>query len=135
MKKQVLVTVGTTKFEDLIINLDNEKFYRMLDEKGFDTVFYQIGSGEYSPTKWEKMNLINLKVNVVRLAPKFEEIIKDSEYIITHCGAGSLLESLKNKKKVIGVINEKLMDNHQMELASQLLKDEYIYLVTKIPKI
>jgi beta-1,4-N-acetylglucosaminyltransferase len=135
MNKQVLVTVGTTKFEDLIINLDNEKFYQLLDEKGYTTIFFQIGSGEYTPSKWENMKLNNLKVKVVRLAPKFEEIIKESEYIITHCGAGSLLESLKNKKKVIGVINEKLMDNHQLELASQLLKDDYIYLVTKINNI
>jgi UDP-N-acetylglucosamine transferase subunit ALG13 len=41
----------------------------------------------------------------------------DSELIISHCGAGSILEILTLQKSSIGVINEDLMDNHQRELA------------------
>ena len=135
MNKQILVTVGTTKFEELIRYLDNDQFYLILDSNGFNTIIFQIGYGEYTPSKFQKLSLKNLKVKVITLVPMFENIINESEYIITHCGAGSLLESLKNKKKVVGVINDKLMDNHQIELASQLLEENYIFLNTKLDNL
>lgn len=135
MDKQVLVTVGTTKFEDLIINLDKPKFYQLLDSFGFSNLVIQIGQGEHIPSAFTSLQLKKLKVEVVKLIPNFENVIKQSDFVITHCGAGSLLESLKNKKKVIGIINEKLMDNHQIELASQLKEDGYIGLVTKVENV
>ncbi len=53
-----------------------------------------------------------------------EPIINESELVISHCGAGILLECLKSKKNKekgknnsigttnIGVINDSLMNNH-----------------------
>ena len=63
------------------------------------------------------------------LLQNFESIIKDSDYIISHAGAGIILESLKNKKKVFVVVNDVLMDNHQVELAFSLEKDNYVFYV------
>jgi len=37
-----------------------------------------------------------------------------------------LLECLRLGKKVIGVINERLMDNHQLEILDALEKDSYM---------
>ena len=135
MNKQILVTVGTTKFEDLIGQLDNESFYKNLDVNGFTSLIFQIGNGEYIPCKYELLKLNGLKVKIVKFLPMFEDVIKESEYIISHCGAGSLLEGLKNKKNVIAVINDKLMDNHQSELAFQLYKENYILLIKKLDNI
>ena len=45
-------------------------------------------------------------------------------------GAGSVLESLQAGRPLIVVINELLMDNHQMELASQLAEDGHLCYAT-----
>ena len=39
---------------------------------------------------------------------------------ISHCGAGTLIETLRGGATAIAVVNETLMDNHQSELADEL---------------
>jgi UDP-N-acetylglucosamine transferase subunit ALG13 len=41
-------------------------------------------------------------------------------------GSGSILESLRLHKQLIVVVNEKLLDNHQDELACALEKQGYL---------
>ena len=65
----------------------------------------------------------------------FENVIKSSELIISHGGAGIILESLRNKKKVIVCVNDLLMDNHQVELASSLDKEGYVRYAKKLENI
>ena len=40
-EKQILITVGTTKFENLIKAIDNEKFYEMIINNGFTKIIKQ----------------------------------------------------------------------------------------------
>ena len=127
--KQILITVGTTKFENLIEAIDNEEFYYFFDNLNFDKMIIQKGKGEYIPNKFLNLKLENLKIEIYEILPNFEQIIKNSEYIISHGGAGIILESLKNKKKLFVAVNDTLMDNHQIELASSLEKDNYIYYI------
>ena len=131
MTKQILITVGTTKFEKLIKSIDEESFYHFFDNQKFDRMIIQKGYGEYIPDKFKNLKLENLKVEVHNLLNNFENVINESEYVISHAGAGIILESLKNKKKVFVVVNDTLMDNHQIELAEALCKDDYIFYVKK----
>jgi beta-1,4-N-acetylglucosaminyltransferase len=130
-ERQFLVTVGTTKFENLIKVIDQEEFYEFLDEKGFKKMIIQKGYGDYIPVKFQNLKLNNLKVEVSCLLTDFEKIIETSEYIISHGGAGNVLEALKYKKKLFVVVNDLLMDNHQIELAESLFKDNYIFNIKK----
>ena len=129
MNKQILITVGTTKFEKLIKSIDEESFYYFFDTLKFTKMIIQKGKGEYIPSKFLNIKLENLKVEVHELLPNFEGIIKESDYIISHAGAGIILESLNNKKKVFVVVNDVLMDNHQTELAFALEKDNYVFYI------
>lgn len=47
-------------------------------------------------------------------------------FSVSPVGAGSCLETLEEGKPLIVVINEKLMDNHQLELAKQLHRDGHV---------
>lgn len=52
--------------------------------------------------------------------------MKKADLIISHSGSGSLFEALALKKKVIAVVNDTLMDNHQLEIAEELHKRQHI---------
>lgn len=56
--------------------------------------------------------------------------MQSADLVISHAGAGSILEALEKRKNLIVVINNRLMDNHQVELAKQLHKNEYLYYCT-----
>ena len=125
-EKQLLITVGTTKFENLIKAIDNEKFYEMIINNGFTKIIIQKGYGEYIPQKYKQYEN-KIKIQISEILNNFENIIKSSELIVSHGGAGIILESLKNKRKVIVCVNDELMDNHQIELASSLHENGYVF--------
>ena len=133
-EKQILVTVGTTKFENLIKAIDNEKFYEIIIDKGFKKIIIQKGYGEYIPQNHKKFES-KINIQISEILNNFENIIKSSELIISHGGAGIILESLKNKRKVIVCVNDELMDNHQIELASSLHENGYVYYCKNLSNI
>jgi beta-1,4-N-acetylglucosaminyltransferase len=134
-EKQFLVTVGTTKFENLIKCIDTEEFYKLLDDHKFTKLIIQKGFGEYIPSKFKDLKLQNLQVQVEQLLSNFDVIIKNSNYIISHGGAGNVLEALQNKNKLFVVVNDLLMDNHQVELAESLSKDNYVFYVKNCQEV
>ena len=133
-EKQILVTDGTTKFEKLSKAIDNEKFYEMIINKGFKKIIIQKGYGEYIPSNYKKYES-KIAIQISEILNNFENIIKSSELIISHGGAGIILESLKNKRKVIVCVNDELMDNHQIELATSLHENGYVYYCKNLANI
>jgi len=52
--------------------------------------------------------------------PSLEAEMRASDLVITHAGAGSIFECLAVEKPCLVVVNERLMGNHQAELAEAL---------------
>ena len=130
-KRNVFVTVGTTSFDALVEAMDSEELIQALIEKGYDSLTIQRGRGAYVPkhvvsaTSTSSRSSTSarrtfFKVDVVEFLPSLDGVLKDASLVISHAGAGSVFESLSLGKPTLVVVNESLMDNHQVELAETL---------------
>ena len=102
--------------------------------QGFGRLVLQIGNtGTYVPHRLlppgqeTGMHSSGLQVEVFSLVPSLAEYITCADLIVSHAGAGSLFEALRAGKKILAVPNGGLMDNHQVELASELAARKFLF--------
>ncbi|KAL1526792.1 hypothetical protein AB1Y20_015488 [Prymnesium parvum] len=112
----VFVTVGTTQFDLLIQKMLSEEVLDLLSKQGYTTLRLQVGRGSEPlvPTK------APLSIDWYRFKPSLEEDMAGASLLISHAGAGSILEGMRLRSRMIVVVNDALMDNHQTELADEL---------------
>ncbi|XP_067852845.1 putative bifunctional UDP-N-acetylglucosamine transferase and deubiquitinase ALG13 [Heptranchias perlo] len=125
--ESVFVTVGTTSFDELIEDVSSERVTRILQELGCRKLILQIGRGSVEP---KPLVGPNFTLEVFRFKDSIADNIQNATLVISHAGAGSCLETLEAGKPLIVVINEKLMNNHQLELAKQLHHDGHLLYCT-----
>lgn len=123
--KNIFVTVGTTQFNDLINTLATPDVSKTLKSLGCENLTLQIGNGE--EVDFLLPELKGIKIELYRLKPTIIDDIKSADLVISHAGAGSIIETLTAEKPLVVVVNELLMNNHQTELAEQLFEDEYLF--------
>jgi beta-1,4-N-acetylglucosaminyltransferase len=59
--------------------------------------------------------------------------MRNADLIIGHAGAGTCMEALSFGKPLLVVVNNKLLHNHQIELAERLANDQYC-LIARSPE-
>eukprot|EP00076_Gallus_gallus_P015173 XP_015134150.1 putative bifunctional UDP-N-acetylglucosamine transferase and deubiquitinase ALG13 [Gallus gallus] len=121
--KTVFVTVGTTSFDELIAAVSSPAAEQVLRSRGCRQLVLQIGRGALQPAPQYGPAFVR---DVFRFKESLAEDLRRADLVISHAGAGSCLETLEEGKPLLVVINEKLMDNHQLELARQLHKDGHV---------
>ncbi|XP_053487490.1 UDP-N-acetylglucosamine transferase subunit ALG13 homolog [Ictalurus furcatus] len=125
--KTVFVTVGTTSFDDLIVSLTSEEVVKALIHRGYTDLVLQFGRGSFIP---DAHSCPGLRLEAFRFKESIAENIQSADVVISHAGAGSCLEVLGAGKPLLVVVNDKLMDNHQLELAKQLQADGHLLYCT-----
>lgn len=125
--KTVFVTVGTTCFDDLISSMTSAEVLKVLVDRGYTDVVLQVGRGSSVP---DPQSCPGLRLEAFRFKESIAENIQQADLVISHAGAGSCLEALGAGKPLLVVVNDKLMDNHQLELAKQLQADSHLLYCT-----
>lgn len=133
----MFVTVGSTKFDDLVERILSDDTVNQIVELGFTKLILQVGSSQYDSKKVEQLREVSSKdtsqklvIELYNYKDSIDEDIERSDVIVGHAGAGTCLETLRNGKRLLIVVNEKLMGNHQSELADQLSRDNYVVQTT-----
>ena len=154
-QKTVFVTVGTTKFDELIKGTTSDVALEWMVSQGYTHLIVQYGSGrepmipkQYkskSTTKEKHCTSPNnprgisdggsvayLSITTYRFRPSLHNDMERSDLIISHAGAGTVMEVLRfpKTKKMIVVINTNLMDNHQTELATAMSQRGHLFVVS-----
>lgn len=117
----IFVTVGSQKFQfnRLLIKLDELVKYGIIEQK----IFAQIGNSDYIPQQYSFKHFLDKK--------EFVDIIKECDIVITHGGTGTIINAIKQGKKVIAIPRlvqyGEHVDNHQIQLIEQFTKRNFIY--------
>lgn len=144
--KRIFVTVGTTKFPKLVDTLTQKDILNTLIALQCEFVQIQTGN-DFSSVHLDPEITLSSKLTqnndsfLLEIENKmtlkydkyfddFEKQLDNCDLVISHAGAGTCLEVLHKKKPLVVVINEDLMDNHQIELAEELQKNGYLFYST-----
>ncbi|EKX37417.1 hypothetical protein GUITHDRAFT_43756, partial [Guillardia theta CCMP2712] len=101
------VTVGTTKFDELV------------EARATPVARGRLRVAVYEAREEEHSSLPS-SLFCLQYKPSLQEDMAAADLIVSHAGAGSVMESLRMGKKLVVVANQALMDNHQMELADAM---------------
>ncbi len=101
-----------------------------LRKAGYTKLVLQIGTGSVEPLNLVKHATHDFAVEYFKFSHTFKDVIQTAGLVISHAGAGTILEVLRMPSpapKLLVVVNTKLMDNHQLELAEALSQGSYLF--------
>lgn len=149
--KTIFVTTGATvTFPALIRAVLQRDFIKSVEELGYSKLSLQYGKGEDGIKLFKRIlkNELSLEIRLTRNTEGIEvyesqykdgfivegfafsnninKEISSADLVISHSGTGSILDSLRLRKKLIVVVNVNLMDNHQLEIAGELEKGGFL---------
>jgi beta-1,4-N-acetylglucosaminyltransferase len=129
MGKCAFVTVGTTQFDLLIESIfqDDAKVLRTLvDCLDIDKIILQTGSSQIATLLSFHVD-IPIVIEHYQYKDSIENDIRQADLVISHAGAGTILQTLEAQKPLLVVVNEKLMNNHQLEIAHEMEQQGYLF--------
>lgn len=125
----ILVTLGT---QDKPFTRLLEAVQKQIDNGNIkDEVVVQAGY-----TKFESKNM---KIYELIEYEKFDKLVKDCDILITHGGVASILNGIKNEKKVIAAARLKEFgehtNDHQLQIISDFYKKGYLLALDDFDKL
>ena len=126
----VLVTVGSTVHDDLLQAIDCAEFLEAVQGLGFRKVRVQHGATVHQLRHLRPGPVGGVDVRCFAYDPDVPRMIAEAGLVVSHAGAGSILDALCSGARMVVVPNERLMNNHQVQLAQALAAPERRYVVS-----
>ena len=123
----LFVTVGSTRFDDLISRIVSRDWLEEISELGFSRLILQVGQSVYDWNEFNRQKKAlshRMELELYDYKSSIAEDIERADLVVGHAGAGTCLEVLRAKKNLLIVVNDSLMDNHQDELAEELVNQD-----------
>ncbi|KDQ60751.1 glycosyltransferase family 1 protein [Jaapia argillacea MUCL 33604] len=121
---RVLVTVGSTDFDPLVLTVIWQPVLVNLIARGYDKVIIQCGNSAVDFGRPVESGLSfrkdGMDIEVWKFKPTLQEEYSRADLVISHAGSGTILDVLRLGKPLIVIPNPTLLDNHQEELANAL---------------
>lgn len=125
----IFVTLGT---QDKPFNRLLEAIQKQIDNGNInEEVVVQAGCTKFTSKDMKMFDLCTID--------EFNKYMKDCDLLITHAGVGSIIDGLKNDKKVIGAarLHEygEHTNNHQLQMLDNFCKSGYILRLDDFEKL
>jgi len=121
-----IVTVGSTRFDALIEAVDHKEFVAFLRRLGIRRLKVQHGSGP-APSSLSALASGDFQVEVMKYTRDLAEELRSASLVVSHAGAGTILDCLLAGVRMIVVPNEQLMANHQVQLGAALEEQRLLF--------
>ncbi len=124
---QVLVTVGSTKFDALMRAVDTPAFFAAMQRRGVEEVLVQKGRSDYVfQTQTGSAAAHGVRLTVFDYRPFLQDLVRRVALVVSHAGAGTILEVMASRTPMVVVPNMLLMSNHQVQLAKALADERVL---------
>ncbi|CAF1191925.1 unnamed protein product [Adineta steineri] len=124
MGKCAFITVGTTQFDLLIETIihDSNVLETLINCLHIDKIILQTGNSQMP-----SYDNVSIPIEHYQYKDSIDNDIQQADIVISHAGAGTILQTLEAHKPLLVVVNEKLMNNHQLEIAHEMEQQGYLY--------
>jgi len=123
----------------VLLGTQNNSFYRLLEEIEENIKDGTITEEIIVQTGFTKYNSENMKIFDMIPSNEYENYIKEANLIITHGGAGSIIQSIRLGKKVIAVPRLQKygehVNDHQIEIIKAFSNRGYIIGINEVPEL
>ncbi|EPY28522.1 beta-1,4-N-acetylglucosaminyltransferase [Strigomonas culicis] len=127
--RYAVVTVGSTHFDALVRAVLQEDVCALLrTAHGIDKLYVQYGTMP-CPLPAATAACGGLEVEVFPYRAGLGALLARAALVLTHAGAGTILECLHAHRRLLVVPNRELMSDHQLELAEVLEQQGYLFCV------
>lgn len=123
---RVFVTVGTTEFADLISTVDSRAFVDLIADRGCSVLVLQVGRGLAPVRLADLCAARGVHLEWYRFKDDIGPDLAAASLVVSHAGAGTIVECLDLKKPLVVCVNSSLQNNHQTELADQMASDGFL---------
>lgn len=120
MPLSLLVTVGSTQFPILTEYIAQPEILKSIYKIGVTSLTIQHGQVPFAPPSPSSSPDSIPRITAFPYTDDLSSHLASADVVVSHAGAGTISETVALKKPLLVVVNDALMHDHQMELATAM---------------